>query len=404
MLRKTVGSSEMAAAIKNWNKHETPFFFSSETVSLLGQGCEYGLHEAVPLSKLNHTIQSLLQQSKQTTTDNPIVLGMIPFNEDAPCHFVVPNRLLVSSTLRHQDLSVTPDKASAWRCVMLPEPQEYGEVVDLALKEMSAGALKKVVLSRAMTLNSATTLNPAHVLMSLVKQNPSSYRFCANTGGEEYLVGASPELLVARRGVQVVANPLAGSRKRDADDQLNDDLERSLLETDKDLREHALVVDAMASVLQSHCKNLHVPMMPSVISTPAMLHLSTLMEGTLWDSNVSALQLATELHPTPAVCGEPKYLAQQFINEYEPFERGFFTGVIGWMDSRGNGEWVVVIRSALVAPNSMTVFAGAGIVPGSVAQEEIDETANKMATILNAVNAQQHQGQSQDRSTKAGAV
>lgn len=403
MLRKTVGSSEMASAIKCWNEHETPFFFSSETVSLLGQGCEYGLHEAVPFLKLNKTIQAMLQQSKQTQTDNPVVLGMIPFNEEDPCHFVIPNRLLVSSSLRNQDLTQGQDVGSGWNTIMLPQPEEYGEVVNLALNEMSSGVLKKVVLSRAMKLHSKTPLNPAHVLMGLVKQNPSSYRFCANTGGDEYLVGASPELLVARRGLQVIANPLAGSRKRQADEKLNVDLERSLLETDKDLREHALVVDAMASVLQDHCKNLHVPMMPSVISTPAMMHLSTLMEGTLWDSNVSALQLATELHPTPAVCGEPKYLAQQFINEYEPFDRGFFTGVIGWMDSRGNGEWVVVIRSALVAPDSLTVFAGAGIVPGSVAQEEIEETANKMATILNVVNAPKTQI-ADNEIAKAGAA
>ena len=81
-----------------------------------------------------------------------------------------------------------------------------------------------------------------------------------------------------------------------------------------------------------------------------------------------------------------------------------FSGGWGGMAGRGNGEGVGVIRRAVVAPNSMTVFAGEGIVTGSVGQEEIDETANKMATILNAVNAQQHQGQSQDRSTKAGAV
>ena len=385
MLRKTVGSSEMAKAIQCWAELESPFFFSSEAVSLLGLGCKSQIHQPVAFDQLNETVQTLLENNKSPQQDNPIVLGMIPFSEKQPCHFVVPQELHVSSTLRHQDLHVQADTLGPWREEYLPQPSEYGDAVNLALQEMQNGTLKKVVLSRAKRLHSEKVINPAQILMGLLQQNPSSYGFCANTGSNEFLVGASPELLVARKGQQVVANPLAGSRKRNHCETENQKLSRSLLETDKDLREHALVVDAMASVLQQHCKNLHVPMMPSVISTPAMLHLSTLIEGTLWNSDVSALQLASELHPTPAICGEPKDIARDFIEQSEPFERGFFTGVIGWMDSRGNGEWVVVIRSALVSPNALTVFAGAGIVPGSVAQEEIEETANKMGTILNVL-------------------
>jgi len=385
MLRKTVGSSEMARSIQCWAELESPFYFSSEAVSLLGLGCKRQIHHPVAFAQLTETVQTLLEQSKTRSEDNPVVMGIIPFNENQPCHFVVPNELRISSTLRYQDLHVEDRFLGPWREEYLPIPSAYGDAVNLALQEMDSGPLKKVVLSRALKLHSEKSISPSQILMGLLKQNPDSYSFCANTGGQEFLVGASPELLVARKGQQVTANPLAGSRKRHQCDNENQKLSRSLLETDKDLREHALVVDAMASVLQKHCKNLHVPMMPSVISTPAMLHLSTLIEGTLSNSDIGALQLASELHPTPAICGEPKDIAREFIGQSEPFERGFFTGVIGWMDSRGNGEWVVVIRSALVSPHALTVFAGAGIVPGSVAQEEIEETANKMGTILNVL-------------------
>ena len=100
---------------------------------------------------------------------------------------------------------------------------------------------------------------------------------------------------------------------------------------------------------------------------------------------MNVLKLASQLHPTPAVCGYPKHDANDFIDEAEPFDRGYFTGLIGWCDARGNGEWVVVIRCAEVQEKSLKVFAGAGIVDGSHPLSELQETGNKMRTILNAL-------------------
>ncbi len=96
-----------------------------------------------------------------------------------------------------------------------------------------------------------------------------------------------------------------------------------------------------------------------------MWHLSTEVKGTLLDESISALELASALHPTPAVCGTPTEKAREAIQEIEPFDREFFTGMLGWSDINGDGEWIVTIRCAEVEENSLRLYAGAGIVAES---------------------------------------
>ncbi len=389
MKRQTVGSMQMADALSNWQQQNQPFFFSNASLALLGLGIEASLSKPLPFTELDQAVNQLLQGCKKDEADNPVALGVIPFCESDPVKFIVPQQLLISSTLRPSALNDKKTQGHKASLTPLPAPSQYMQTVDKALLEMKKGTFEKVVLSRAMKVKTEQPINVESLLSTLLKQNPDGYTFCADVSQDNScrrLIGSSPELLVARRGMHVSSNPLAGSRKRNAEEQENKALSFSLLESHKDLHEHEVVVAAVEKALQPHCKNLHVPMLPSVIYTPAMLHLSTLVEGTLSDDSVSALQLAMDLHPTPAVCGFPTAAAKKFIQQQESFNREYFTGLVGWCDSRGNGEWVVVIRSAEISPDSLTVFAGAGIVKGSIAQDELAETGNKMRTILNALN------------------
>lgn len=118
-----------------------------------------------------------------------------------------------------------------------------------------------------------------------------------------------------------------------------------------------------------------------------MLHLSSIFTGQLRQGAADALNLALDLHPTPAVCGTPTDLAKNFIIENENYDRHYYTGLVGWMDSKGNGEWVVTIRCGLLFDNRMTLYAGAGIVKGSDADAEWHETESKLQTILGAFSA-----------------
>lgn len=118
-----------------------------------------------------------------------------------------------------------------------------------------------------------------------------------------------------------------------------------------------------------------------------MWHLSTTVTGTLADPATSSLDLASALHPTPAVCGTPTETARAVIAESEPFDRGAYTGMVGWQDADGDGEWVVTIRCAEAEGRSLRLFAGAGVVAASSPEAETAETAAKFRTFLSAVGA-----------------
>lgn len=118
-----------------------------------------------------------------------------------------------------------------------------------------------------------------------------------------------------------------------------------------------------------------------------MWHLSTTVTGELADPAVSALDLASALHPTPAVCGTPTEVARAVIAELEPFDRGPYTGMVGWQDADGDGEWVVTIRCAEAEGRSLRLFAGAGVVAASSPEAETAETGAKFRTFLSAVGA-----------------
>ncbi|MGX6449585.1 isochorismate synthase, partial [Patulibacter sp. S7RM1-6] len=277
-----------------------------------------------------------------------------------------------------------------WSVRPVPEPEAYAGIVDEAVGRMEdPRALRKVVLARSLELRADAPLDPGGMLRRLAVRDPHGYTFAVDLGGET-LVGASPELLVSRRGDRVVARPLAGSAPRCPGDP-GEDHERAaaLFRSAKDRREHAVVVDAVAAALRPLCAEIDVPAEPTLVGTTAMWHLGTTVTGRLADPRPSALALATALHPTPAICGTPTAAAHELIAELEPFERGPYAGTVGWQDAAGDGEWVVTIRCGIVRENALRLFAGAGVVPGSRGADELAETAAKFRTFLSAIGVEE---------------
>ncbi|MEU6357589.1 isochorismate synthase, partial [Streptomyces sp. NPDC047072] len=249
------------------------------------------------------------------------------------------------------------------------------------------GLTYKVVLARTLELTSGREPDLPAMLRRLARRDPAGYTFALPSGPGRTLIGASPELLVARTGGRLTANPLAGSAPRSAD--LAEDVRRAvaLLESEKDLHEHAVVVAAVRQALAPYCDRLEVPERPTLVRTAAMWHLSTTVTGELSDPAATALDLASALHPTPAVCGTPTEVARRVLAESEPFDRGPYAGMVGWQDADGDGEWVVTIRCAEAEGRSLRLFAGAGVVAASTPEDETAETAAKFRTFLHAVGA-----------------
>ncbi len=245
----------------------------------------------------------------------------------------------------------------------------------------------KVVLSRAVDVDCAADV--PSVVARLAARDPHAYVFATELPAPDEtpatLVGASPELLVARHGATVTSHPLAGSLPRSSDSREDRRRAEALLASSKDTTEHAFVVDAIAATLRPRCRALSVPATPQLTRTAAMWHLGTPIVGELDDTSIGSLELALALHPTPAVCGSPRNAALAAIDSIEPYDRGFYTGLVGWSDGSGDGEWAVTIRCAVLGESTARLYAGAGIVAASDPDAELAETTAKLATIRTAL-------------------
>jgi isochorismate synthase len=201
------------------------------------------------------------------------------------------------------------------------------------------------------------------------------------------LLGASPELLVRRRGERLVSLPLAGSIPRAADPVEDRQRAEDLQHSTKDLAEHSFVVDEIVEALSRVCRRVEADPRPRLVSTDTLHHLGTRISAELAvpdHRGLSALHLAQLLQPTPAVGGVPRSAALDVIAQLES-DRGPLTGAVGWVDGSGDGEFAVTIRAGVLDGERLRLYAGAGIVAGSDPESELRETGAKLATMLKAV-------------------
>lgn len=324
---------------------------------------------------------------------SPIILGALPFDMSKPAALLRPQSVQFLDALPSWPLRDLPAVQVA---ETLPDPDEHRARVCTALRRIQdpSGDLQKVVLARALRLTADGPLDARTVLHRLVASDPSAnaYLVDLSAAGGGYsgraLVGASPELLVARRGDQVLCAPFAGSAPRLADPQADEANGAALAASTKERHEHQLVVDAIREVLKPLCDDLEISPEPKLRKTDAVWHLYTVITGRLREKSTTALDLAVALHPTPAVGGSPKAAAAEVINELEG-DRGFYAGAVGWCDQRGDGRWVVAIRCAQLSADRRTaeLHSGGGIVAESDPDAEVAETTTKFNTMLGALGA-----------------
>ncbi|HTT85987.1 MAG TPA: isochorismate synthase, partial [Acidimicrobiales bacterium] len=257
------------------------------------------------------------------------------------------------------------------------EPDRWCRAVADAADAVAAGRLEKVVLAREVTVVADRPLRPSVVARHLRTSQPTCMVFAVDG-----FVGASPELLVERRGIDVRSHPLAGTAATAAPVGSG---EAVLLSSSKDLEEHRLVVDAVTAALGPYCDDLRVPATPSVVPVGGLVHLGTAIEGLLRPPGPNVLELVGAMHPTPAVGGTPTATALDYIAEVERLDRGRYAGPVGWMDGAGDGCWAVGIRSAQISGRRARLLAGAGVVAGSDPVAELAETEMKLQPMLAAI-------------------
>ncbi len=268
-----------------------------------------------------------------------------------------------------------------------PEPDDYAAAVGRATDRIRTGELRKIVLARTMLVDAGRTLDPKQLLWRLRAVDPDCYAFAAPQAEVEgaVLVGATPELLLRKRGRVVEATPLAGSSQRFGDPTRDRASADRLFKSEKDREEHAVVVEDVARVLHAFCDDLEHPHEPELLGTANVWHLATPFRGRLHDASVTALEVVAGLHPTAAVCGTPREAAREALAMLEPIERGAYAGPIGWVDANGDGEWAIALRCAEIRGSTARLYAGAGIVADSVPEAEVDETERKFWALLDAL-------------------
>ncbi|MFL3656804.1 MAG: isochorismate synthase MenF [Opitutales bacterium] len=273
---------------------------------------------------------------------------------------------------------------SKWRVETTDEEggtEGFGQAVAAALEEIEDGAFDKIVLARAQDLRANQSFHPLEILNALRDRFSDCYSFSFANGKGQSFIGASPERLVQLEGGTIATDALAGSAPRGASAAEDARFGTALLRSEKDRREQKVVLDSMIRRLADLGVEASTSDYPKLKRLSNVQHLCNEITGSIPDG-IGLLDFVENLHPSPAVGGSPREAACKRIPDLERFDRGLYAGPIGWVNSRGEGEFFVSIRSALVDGDSARLYAGVGIVEGSVPEKEIQETDLKFKALL----------------------
>jgi isochorismate synthase len=275
------------------------------------------------------------------------------------------------------------DRGAGKQCnPVILEEEGYKQRVEMALDEIDQGRLDKVVLARSCRVRCSHPFKPEEVLFNLRNNYPSCFIFAASLKGVAFL-GATPERLLSLRGRQIQSGPIAGSAERGQSPEEDWQLEQRLFNSRKEQSEHAFVIEGIRTVLERFCVNLQHAREPCILKLPGIQHLYTEIAGLLDDDkDPSILDILEQLHPTSAVGGTPKEQALEWLANNEGLERGWYTGPVGWVNDRGEGDFAIALRATLLKGNEAMLYAGAGIVAGSLPDAELRETTVKMNAAL----------------------
>jgi len=260
----------------------------------------------------------------------------------------------------------------------------FASAVDQALQNIDVGLYRKIVLARAVELTADQPFRPLETMARLRERFPSCYSFSIANGCGQSFIGATPERLLRVESGRLFTEALAGSAPRGATAREDAAQGARLLNSDKDLREHQLVVESIVKRLGEVDLVVKPPKHPRLLKLPNVQHLWSPIDIEL-PHELDFLGVASALHPTPAVGGQPRDAARAGIASIENFDRGLYAGTLGWIDYHGDGEMVVAIRSALINDLKARLYAGAGIVAGSEPDRETAETDLKLRPLLDSL-------------------
>ncbi|WP_145543195.1 isochorismate synthase MenF [Yersinia frederiksenii] len=268
----------------------------------------------------------------------------------------------------------------------IPEYPQWRSLIQQALGRIEQQKMEKVVLARATRLRLNKPLSCTAFMAASRQVNHHCFHYMLRFDAKRAFLGSSPERLYLRQLCHLETEALAGTVSNDDDAAQASELANWLMNDEKNQRENLLVVDDICQRLHGGVVAVDV-MPPEVIRLRKVQHLRRRIHAEL--NRTSDTDCLQRLQPTAAVAGLPRNIARQFIAENEPFSRGWYAGSAGYL-SQKQSEFSVTLRSAWVEEQWLQLYAGAGIVAGSDAEQEWQEINNKSAG-LRTLLAQQQQ-------------
>jgi len=325
----------------------------------------------------------------------PILFTSFSFSEDEESVLVIPKVLVgqrngkswltwigdVPQPILPTEATATSAAKLTWQNEQISE-RDWEDHVSKLVREIQSGNVDKVVLARDQRAIAESNIDARNVIRNLAREYPSTWNFVVDG-----LVGATPELLLRLSKGMVTSRVLAGTISKTGDDERDLALAGSLARSSKDLEEHNYAVRSVADALEPFCSSTNVPESPFVLHLTNVMHLATDVTGALVEKTkqIDSFSLLERLHPSAAVCGTPTQKAFELIVANEGINRGRYAGPVGWIDAAGDGELGIALRCGQISGKEIRIFAGCGIVNGSIPAKELAESEAKFAPMRSAL-------------------
>lgn len=263
------------------------------------------------------------------------------------------------------------------------DKEQYMDAVGNVTAQIRQGEAEKVVIARSVQLNFEEEVSSVAALHNITNEQQESYHFGLQKDGQLFF-GATPERLVEISNGRAYSACVAGSSRRGKSMEEDRMLGEALLADRKNREEHQYVVDMISAVFQEYCTDITMLNGPKLMKIRDIQHLFTPIEAKV-EKDIDIFRFVESLHPTPALGGLPTNKSMEMIRNEEQMDRGYYAAPIGWIDTEGNGEFAVAIRSALLDGNRAYLYAGGGIVADSEVEKEYEETWVKFRPVLRAL-------------------
>ncbi len=261
--------------------------------------------------------------------------------------------------------------------------EDYLKLIENTIEAIQEGSLSKVIISRQIPIQ-RPDVSLGDTFLKLQKETPNAFTYLVNLPIAGIWMGATPEVLVKSDGKQVETVSLAGTQVR------KESAEEYYWST-KDIEEQAFVSRYMLDVFFNFDIHQYKTKGPETLESGKVAHLKTSFFFPAEKISTQMGSFIANLHPTPAVCGLPKALADEYIQKMEIHERKYYTGYLGPWRLEQHVSLFVNLRCMEITPREFILYAGGGITARSVPEKEWDETNQKSRTLLSVIDSENSQ-------------